>query len=74
MKKVLNQMKYEEKGRIVEIKNAEVREKLMSMNIRIGKEVKMLAKQPLKGPIVIEVENAQTSLSQEIAKHIIVEV
>ncbi|RLI90681.1 MAG: ferrous iron transport protein A [Candidatus Altiarchaeales archaeon] len=74
MKKVLNQMKYKEKGRIVEIKTAEVREKLMSMNIRIGKEVKMLAKQPLKGPVAIEVENAQTSLSQEIARQIIVEV
>ena len=67
-------MKYEERGRIVEIKSGEVKGKLMSMNIRTGKGVKMLAKQPLKGPVAIEIGNAQTSLSQEIAKHIIVEV
>lgn len=67
-------MKYEEKGRIAEIRTTEVKEKLMGMNIRIGKEVKMLAKQPLKGPVAIETENAQTSLSQEMARQIIVEV
>lgn len=72
MKKTLNQMKYEEKAEIVEIRNSEVKRKLMSMNIRIGKEVKMLAKQPLKGPVAIEVAGAQTSLSQEMANHIIV--
>ncbi|OYT40820.1 MAG: ferrous iron transport protein A [Candidatus Altiarchaeales archaeon ex4484_43] len=74
MKKILNQMRYGEKGRIVEIKTTGLRAKLMGMNIRIGKEVKMLAKQPLKGPVAIEVENAQTSLSQEMAKQIVVEV
>jgi len=47
MKKILNQMRYGEKGRIVEIKTAEIRGRLMGMNIRIGKEVKMLAKQQL---------------------------
>ncbi len=72
MKKILNQMRYEEKAEIVEIRNSEVKRKLMAMNIRIGKEVKMLAKQPLKGPVAIEVAGAQTSLSQEMAKHIIV--
>ncbi len=74
MKKILNQMGYEEKGRIVEIKTTDVRRKLMGMNIRTGKEVKMLAKQPLEGPVAIEVENAQTSLSQKMAKQIVVEV
>lgn len=74
MDKILNQMKYGEKGRIVEIKSDRLRMKLMSMNIRIGKDVKMLAKQPLKGPVAIEIENAQTSLSQEMAEQIRVEV
>ena len=60
MEKILNQMRYGEKGEIVEIKTTEIKRKLMGMNIRLGKEVKMLAKQPLKGPVAIEIE----SLSQ----------
>lgn len=74
MKKILNQMRYEEKGEIVEIKSNEVKGRLMGMNVRVGKGVKMLAKQPLKGPVAIEVEGAQTSLSQEMAKQIVVRV
>ena len=74
MEKILNQMRYGEKGEIVEIKTTEIKRKLMGMNIRLGKEVKMLAKQPLKGPVAIEIGSMQTSLSQEMAKQIIVEV
>ncbi len=73
MEKKLSEMKYEEKG-IVKTIEGEFREKVAGMGIRVGKKIKMLTKQPMKGPIVVVVDEARTSLGLEIAKKIIVEV
>jgi len=73
MEKKLSEMKYEEKG-IVKTIEGEFREKVAGMGIRVGKKIKMLTKQPMKGPIVVVVDEAKTSLGLEIAKKIIVEV
>jgi len=73
MQKKLSEMRYEEKG-IVKTIEGGFREKVAGMGIRVGKEIKMLTKQPMKGPIVVVVDEARTSLGLEIAKKIIVEV
>jgi len=42
------------------------------MGIRVGKNLKMITKHPLKGPVVIEVNAAHTSLALSIANKIVV--
>jgi len=73
MQKKLSEMKYEEEG-IVKTIEGGFREKVAGMGIRVGKKIKMLTKQPMKGPIVVVIDEARTSLGLEIAKKIIIEV
>ncbi len=47
--------------------------KLRMMGIREGKVVKLLASQPLMGPIVIEIDRRELTIGRRMAKHIIVE-
>jgi ferrous iron transport protein A len=44
------------------------------MGIRVGKKLKMITKQPIKGPVVVVVDEANTSLGLGIADKIIIEV
>ncbi len=44
------------------------------MGIRKGKEIKMMTKHPLKGPIVVTVGRSNTSFGLALAEHIVVEV
>lgn len=73
MEKKLSQMKYAEKGRIKEIDQA-LRVQVAGMGIREGKEVEMMTKQPIKGPLTITMGRANTSLGIGLAEQIIVEV
>ena len=73
MEKKLSQMKYEEKGKIKEIDRS-LRAQIAGMGIREGKEVKMMTKQPIKGPVVVNVDRANTSIGLGLADKIIVEV
>ena len=73
MDKKLSQMKYAEKGRIKEIDQA-LRAQVAGMGIREGKEVEMMTKQPIKGPLVVTVDRADTSIGLGLADRIIVEV
>ena len=73
MEKKLSQMKYEEKGKIKEIDRS-LRAQIAGMGIREGKEVKMMTKQPIKGPVVVNVDRANTSIGLGQADKIIVEV
>jgi Fe2+ transport system protein A len=73
MKKKLSQMKYEEKGRIKEIDKS-LRTQIAGMGIREGKEIEMMTKQPIKGPLVVNVDRSNTSIGLGLADKIIVEV
>jgi ferrous iron transport protein A len=73
MEKKLSQMKYEEKGRIKEIDKS-LRAQIAGMGIREGKEIEMMTKQPIKGPLVVNVDRANTSIGVGLADKIIVEV
>ena len=44
------------------------------MGIREGKEIKMMTKQPIKGPLVVNVDRAHSSIGLGLADKIIVEV
>ncbi len=73
MKKKLSEMNYEEEGRVNSIEQ-DLKSKVAGMGIRVGKNLKMITKHPLKGPMVIEVDGAHTSLALSVADRIIMEV
>jgi len=73
MEKKLSEMNYEEEGRVKSIKQ-DLKNKVAGMGIRVGKNLKMITKHPLKGPMVIEVDGAHTSLALSVADRIIMEV
>ncbi|MBC2697661.1 MAG: ferrous iron transport protein A [ANME-2 cluster archaeon] len=72
MEKKLSEMEYEEEGTVTDIEGT-LRKKVAGMGIRVGKKLKMITKQPVKGPVVVVVDEASTSLGLNIAEKIIVE-
>ena len=46
--------------------------KCRTMGIREGKEIKILTRQPFRGPIVVEVDNRKTTIGRGMAQRIIV--
>lgn len=48
--------------------------KLRMIGIREGKEVKLLAAQPLMGPVVIEIDRRELTIGRRMAHHIMVEI
>jgi len=73
MEKKLSKMNYEEEGRVKSIEQ-DLKNKVAGMGIRVDKNLKMITKHPLKGPIVVEVNGAYTSLALSVADRIIMEV
>ncbi|MEA1940029.1 MAG: FeoA family protein [Candidatus Caldatribacteriota bacterium] len=73
MKRKLSEMNYEEEGRVESIEQ-DLKNKVAGMGIRVGKNLKMITKHPMKGPMVIEVDGAHTSLALSVADRIIMEV
>ncbi|MDD3406459.1 MAG: FeoA family protein [Methanomicrobium sp.] len=72
MEKRLPELIYEEKGLIKEIKASS--QSLSPIGIRVGKSVRMITKQPIKGPVVVMAGEAEVALGIEQASDIIVDV
>ena len=73
MRKKLSEMVYGEEG-IVKSIEGNLRNKVAGMGIRVGKKIKMATRQPIKGPVVVTVDQYSISLGLGIADKIIVEV
>ncbi|KAF5411405.1 MAG: FeoA family protein [Candidatus Methanogasteraceae archaeon] len=73
MEKKLSDMDYDENGTVADI-NGDLRKRVVGMGIRVGKRLRMITKQPIKGPVVVIVDEAETSLGLELAERITVEV
>ena len=73
MRKRLNKMAYDQEGVVVAI-DAAARNQLAGMGVRMGKKIKMITKEPLKGPVVLLIDQAHISLGIGIAGKVIVEV
>ncbi|HDG96959.1 MAG: ferrous iron transport protein A [Thermoplasmata archaeon] len=73
MRKKLSEMDYGEEGVVKSIEGY-LRNKVAGMGIRVGKKLKMATKQPIKGPVVVTVDQYTISLGLGIADKIIVEV
>lgn len=66
-------MDYDERGTVTRIEK-DLQKRVAGMGIRIGKTLRMVTKQPIKGPVDVVVEGAETSLGLDMAGNIIVEV
>jgi ferrous iron transport protein A len=73
MEKKLSEMKYGKQGIVKSIKG-DLRNKVAGMGIRVNKRIRMATKQPIKGPVVVTVDESNISLGLGIAENIIVEV
>ncbi len=73
MEKKLSEMKYGAQGIVKSIKG-DLRNKVAGMGIRVNKRIRMATKQPIKGPVVVTVDESNISLGLGIAENIIVEV
>jgi len=73
MRKRLNEMLYNQEGVVVGI-DAAVRKQLAGMGLRMGKKIKMVTKEPLKGPVVLLIDQAYISLGIGIADKVTMEM
>jgi len=73
LKKKLSEMKYGEEGTVTDIEQT-LQKQVAGMGIRVNKNLKMITKQPIKGPVVVVVDSANTSLGLDVAAKITVEV
>jgi len=71
--KKLSEMKYEEEGIVIKIGGG-LKNKIAGMGIREGKGIKMMTKQPMKGPVVVTVDRSNTSIGLGLADKIVVKV
>jgi len=53
---------------------AHFQNRLQALNIRIGKRIKKISKNPFRGPIVIEVDRSQVALGHGMAKKVMIEI
>lgn len=73
MEKKLSEMKYEEEGTVKKI-GGDLKDKIAGMGIREGKGIKMMTRQPIKGPVVVAAGRSNTSIGLNLADKIMVEV
>ncbi len=73
MEKRLSEMDYNEQGTVTGIED-DLRKRVAGMGIRVGKKLRMVTKQPIKGPVDVTVDGAETSLGLDMAGKIVVEV
>ncbi len=66
-------MDYDEQGTVTEIEK-DLQKRVAGMGIRVGKTLRMVTRQPIKGPVDVVVEEAETSLGLDMAGKITVEV
>ena len=53
---------------------ANFQNRLQALNIRIGKRIRKISKNPFRGPIVIEIDRSQVALGHGMAKKVMIEV
>jgi len=73
MEKKLTEMVFDEEGTVKAIAE-DFKEQIAGMGIREGKKVRMTTRQPMNGPLVIEIGSANTSVGYALADKVIVDV
>jgi ferrous iron transport protein A len=75
METSLANMRSGQKGVITQIIGGYGRQRhLRTIGIREGKQVKILTKQPARGPVVIEIDGNQIAIGRGMAMSVLVEI
>jgi ferrous iron transport protein A len=69
--KKLSELEYGESGVVREICVSQ--HELNCLGIRVKKQVKMVTRQPIKGPVVVVVDETEIAMGLDIAEGIIIE-
>lgn len=74
LEKKVTELKEGQRGRIIRLDGGQhFQRKLRTMGIREGKVIAILAKQPLGGPVVVEIDGRDTTIGRGMASRIVVE-
>lgn len=68
----LTQLKYGEKGVVTDLAGS--CQDLYCLGIRKGKHVKMITRQPIKGPLVVLADGVEVAMGLDIAAQVTVDV
>lgn len=75
LKKSLDELKGNESGVVVGVAGGfGFQRRLATLGIRPGKNIRMLTAQPLRGPIVVEVDRTHVAIGRGMARKVLVEV
>lgn len=72
MQKKLLELEFGDKGVVREIRTST--HDLNCMGLRVGKELKMITKQPIQGPVVVLLGEVEIAMGPEIAAQVIIEI
>ena len=72
MQKKLLELEFGDRGVVREIRTSA--HDLNCMGLRVGKELKMVTKQPIQGPVVVLLGEVEIAMGPDIAAHIFVDV
>jgi len=70
MQKKLSELNFGESGTISEICSSE--HELNRLGVRLNKQLRMITKQPIKGPVVVVIDEMEVALGLGAAAHVIV--
>ncbi|KUK63046.1 MAG: FeoA family protein [Methanoculleus marisnigri] len=69
--KKLSELEYGESGIVREIRASQ--HELNCLGIRIKKQVKMITRQPIKGPVVVVVDEMEVAMGLDTAEGVVIE-
>jgi len=72
MNKAIADLEYGETGTIVEILGSH--RELNSLGVRTGKNVKMITRQPIKGPVVVIAGDVEVAMGCDLASGVVVDL
>jgi ferrous iron transport protein A len=72
MLKALSTLGFGETGRVTEIRAS--RHELNCMGLRTGKKLKMITRQPIKGPVVVLIDEVEIAMGLDIAAQVMVNI
>ena len=72
MQKQLLDLEFGDRGVVREIRTSA--HDLNCMGLRVGKELKMITRQPIQGPVVVLLGEVEIAMGPEIAAQVIIDV
>lgn len=72
MQRKLSELGFGDTGVVTAIQKS--RHDLNCMGVRVGKKLKMITKQPINGPVVVLIGEAEVAMGLELAEEVMIDV